>query len=144
MQLPEDRIANFLKKHHVFTLATVSGERSWCCTCFYAYRPDDASFVFTSDRNTRHAKEALCQPRVSGSVVLETSVIGKIQGIQLEGILSLPEGEELEKCRVAYLKRFPFAVLMETTLWRLELHTLKMTDNQLGFGKKILWNRVEP
>jgi hypothetical protein len=97
--------------------------------------------IFTSDFNTRHAKEALAHPVASGSVVLETRIIGKIQGLQFEGILSVPEGATLKKCRKAYLHRFPYAIIMQTTLWIFKLKTIKMTDNQLGFGKKIYWDR---
>ncbi len=45
----------------------------------------------------------------------------------------------LSKARWAYLKRFPLAVLMDTHLWVVKLTFIKMTDNRLGFGKKIVW-----
>ena len=35
--------------------------------------------------------------------------------------------------------RFPVAALMDTRLWILKLTHIKMTDNRLGFGKKIIW-----
>jgi len=97
--------------------------------------------VFTSDTTTRHIAEALEQPFVAGSIVLETSIVGKLQGIQLEGKLIEADGELLKEIKIAYLKRFPFALLMDTKLWFLELHTMKMTDNRLGFGKKLYWSR---
>ncbi len=74
-------------------------------------------------------------------MVLETSVVGKIQGIQFSGTLILAEGELLGKVSRAYLKRFPFTALMDTTLWVLTIDYLKMTDNRLGFGKKLIWDR---
>jgi len=95
--------------------------------------------VFTSDITTRHITEALQQPFIAGGIVLETSVVGKIQGIQFEGKIIEPDGELLKELKTAYLKRFPFALLMETKLWFLELLTIKMTDNRLGFGKKLHW-----
>jgi uncharacterized protein YhbP (UPF0306 family) len=45
----------------------------------------------------------------------------------------------LKKSKKAYLKKFPVALLMETTLWVVGITYLKMTDNRLGFGKKIVW-----
>jgi len=68
-------------------------------------------------------------------------VVGKIQGIQFLGILSKPENEKLSKVKQRYLLRFPIATLMDTTLWTLELTHIKMTDNRLGFGKKLIWNK---
>ena len=82
------------------------------------------------------------QPYVAGSIVLETSIVGKLQGIQLEGKLTEADGDLLNDIKTAYMKRFPFAILLDTKLWFLELGAMKMTDNRLGFGKKLYWNRV--
>ncbi len=134
-------MVEFLHRHHVMTLATVHDNRPWCSQCFYVFVDHLCGLVFTSDATTRHITEALQQPYVAGSILLETKMVGKLQGIQLEGRLIEAEGELLKEIKTAYIKRFPFAVLMETKLWFLELASLKMTDNQLGFGKKLYWNR---
>jgi len=52
---------------------------------FYAFLEDDLSLLLTSDYDTRHVKEFLRNPEVSGSIVLETMIIGKIRGIQFTG-----------------------------------------------------------
>ena len=111
----------------------------WCANCFYVYLEKENSLVFTTGNDTRHGQEFKENPQVAGSVVLETMVIGKIRGIQFQGIISEPEDEMLSKARWAYLKRFPPAVLMDTHLWVVKLTFIKMTDNRLGFGKKIIW-----
>jgi len=72
--------------------------------------------------------------------VLETMVIGKIRGIQFQGRVSEPEGELMSKSKTAYLKRFPVAILMDTRLWIVKLSYIKMTDNRLGFGKKLIFS----
>ncbi len=141
MQQPNPKITTFLKKHHVLTLATVSGEQPWVANCFYAFLEPEMAFVFTSGYETRHIQEAVQNKKVAGSVVLETSVIGKIQGVQLSGTLELAINEKLTTAEKSYLKRFPFAALMDTTLWILSVDYLKMTDNRLGFGKKLVWER---
>jgi len=97
---------------------------------------------FTSVYETRHIQETLKNSLVAGSVVLETSIVNKIQGIQFTGRLELPVKEMIDKSKYAYLKRFPFAALMDTTLWVLYLDLVKMTDNRLGFGKKLIWERL--
>jgi hypothetical protein len=99
------------------------------------------AFVFTSGYETRHIQEVTQNRKVAGNVVLETSIIGKIQGIQFSGTLVRADGDALNHASSAYLKRFPFAALMDTTLWILEIDYLKMTDNRLGFGKKLFWER---
>ena len=133
------RIIRFLKRHHVLTIATTVNNEPWCASCFYVYLKDENVFVFTTDKDTRHGQEFLKNPAVAGSVVLETRIIGKIRGIQFQGVVSEPEGKMLETASRAYLKRFPVAVLMETHLWMVSLTYIKMTDNRLGFGKKLIW-----
>jgi uncharacterized protein YhbP (UPF0306 family) len=136
----EKRITDFLQKHHVLTLATCNGLQPWCANCFYTFVEDRAWLVFTSDESTRHISEAVNNALVAGSVVLETNIVGKIQGIQFSGTVREAADDELSTARSAYLKRFPFAVVMNTKLWILEIHHLKMTDNRLGFGKKLRWD----
>jgi len=135
----DSKIIRFFRKHHVLTIATTAGNEQWCANCFYVYLEEENALVFTTDSDTRHGKEFIKNPMVAGSVVLETIVIGKIRGIQFQGIVSEPEGELLSKARWAYLKRFPPAALMDTHLWIVKLTFIKMTDNRLGLGKKIIW-----
>ena len=92
------------------------------------------------DYETRHGKEFLKNNLVAGSVVLETMVIGRIRGIQFQGIISEPGEDLLSKAKAAYLKRFPVAALMDTRLWVVKLTYIKMTDNRFGFGKKLIWS----
>ena len=75
----------------------------------------------------------------SAAVVLETSVVGKVRGLQLRGTMARPEGEERRVARNAYLRRFPFAAVMDLELWIIRPVFFKYTDNRLGFGKKIIW-----
>jgi len=139
--IPESRMVKFLHRHHVMTLATCCNNQPWCCQCFYVYIDRLCGLVFTSDETTRHIVEAVGQPFVAGSIVLESKIVGKLQGIQFEGKLTEADDDLLREIKNAYIKRFPFALLMDTKLWFLELTTMKMTDNRLGFGKKLYWER---
>ena len=136
---PEKRITDFFKRHHVLTLATTSADQPWCANCFYVYLSEENILAFTSDKKTRHIKEGLENQKIAGSVVLETRIIGKIQGIQFSGVLEEPQGALVETVKNAYLRRFPIAMLMDTTMWIVRLNYIKMTDNRLGFGKKLIW-----
>ena len=136
----DKRIVEFFHKHHVLTIATTVDNTPWCASCFYVYSEDENALVFTTDDNTRHGREFEENNNVAGAVVLETSVIGKIQGIQFSGVVSRPDDETLKKAKRAYLKRFPVAALMNTSLWIVRLTHIKMTDNRLGFGKKLIWD----
>jgi hypothetical protein len=135
----DSRVIQFFRKHHVLTIATTLENEPWCANCFYVYLEEENALVFTTDNDTRHGKEFIKNPLVAGSVVLETMVIGKIRGIQFQGIVSEPEDEMLSKAKWAYLKKFPPAALMDTHLWVVKFTFIKMTDNRFGFGKKLLW-----
>ena len=135
------KIVQFFKKHHVLTIATTVNDEPWCANCFYVYLEEENALVFTTDPVTRHGQQFLKNSHVAGSVVLETLIIGKIRGIQFQGTVSEPSGQMERKAKTAYLKRFPPAALMDTHLWIVRLTYIKMTDNRLGFGKKIIWNK---
>ena len=140
----EKRIIKFFRKHHVLTVATSSEQEPWCANCFYVYLPGENLLAFTSEMKTRHIKEGIQNNKIAGSVVLETGIIGKIQGIQFLGFLEEPQGKLLEMAKNTYLRRFPVAMLMNTTIWIVRLTYIKMTDNRLGFGKKLIWEAEHP
>jgi hypothetical protein len=83
----------------------------------------------------------LLNNKVSGNIVLETKVIGNIQGIQFSGKMEKAIGDEHNEVWKIYMKRFPFAILTKTELWTIRLDFVKLTDNRLGFGQKINWYR---
>jgi uncharacterized protein YhbP (UPF0306 family) len=138
-KMTDKRIIRFFRKHHVLTIATSLENEPWCASCFYVYLEEENALVLTSDLKTRHGQEFLKNPEVAGNILLETAVIGKIRGIQFRGRISEPEGGMASKAKSAYLKRFPVAMLMDTHLWVVMLTQIKMTDNRLGFGKKLMW-----
>lgn len=133
------RITAFIRKHHVMTLATVSGGRAWTAHVFYAWMPDENLFVFTSEGKTRHGAEMEANAHVAAAIALETRTVGRLQGLQIEGVVRKAEGADLDAARHTYIKRFPYAALSELSLWVLEPSLMKFTDNTLGFGKKLIW-----
>lgn len=141
MDLPDLRIVKFLKEHHVLTLATCVGNKPWCSNCFYIFLENEVGFVFTSGFDTRHIQEALANTHVSGSVVLESSILGKIQGVQFEGKLRILDTTLSNKAKIAYLKRFPMTAMMNSHLWFLEVTYLKLTDNRIGFDRRLDWKK---
>ena len=75
--------------------------------------------------------------RVAASIVLETRTVGKIQGLQITGTVK----QAIDGDKMQYIKAFPYAVVADLHLWRLEADFLELTDNTLGFGKKLIWQR---
>jgi uncharacterized protein len=140
--LPDERMVAFIKEHHVMTLATTGVEQHpWCASCFYVYLPDSNRFVFTTDDETRHGREMHLNPTVAACIALQTHITGKIRGVQITGQAGKVTGKEYFRASLAFLRRFPIAALKKTTLWYLEPDHIKMTDNRLGFGVKLLWDK---
>jgi hypothetical protein len=141
MQPVDDRIITFIKEHHILTLAVSRNNIPYCATCYYAYMPEENLFVFTSGHDTRHIRDVTegGNHHVAGTIALETRIVGKIRGIQFTGVIHELTGEELKKAKSVYLKRFPVARLVTVHLWKLEPGFIKMTDNRLGFGTKLIW-----
>ena len=136
----DKRIIDFIKRHHVLTLATVSGEGiPYCAACFYAYDKERNRLIFTSDDATRHAQEMLHNANVAIGITLETRIVGKVQGVQICG--TAKRGDEGD--RAQYIKRFPYTAVAPLNLWAVEPSFIKLTDNTLGFGKKLIWNSQE-
>ncbi|MDY0117782.1 MAG: pyridoxamine 5'-phosphate oxidase family protein [Sulfurimonadaceae bacterium] len=131
------KIEKFLTAHHVLTLATCHKDEISACSLFYAYDKEKQRFIVASSEDTTHVKHILQNPKVAGNIPLETKIIANIQGVQFRGVFRLLANEDNH----LYYKRFPPALVMQPTLWEIEVEFFKMTDNTLGFGKKIIWER---
>ena len=130
------KISSFLQKHHVMSLATTAFDELSVCSLFYAWDEKKLSFVVASSDDTTHINHIIHNKNIAGNILLETKTVGKIQGVQFRG-----EGIELKDdvLKKLYFKTFPHAKLMSPKLWQIKVNYFKMTDNRLGFGKKIIW-----
>jgi uncharacterized protein YhbP (UPF0306 family) len=135
-----DKIIRFIREHHVMTLATCSVSSPQCSNLFYAYDEAENVFIVASDETTEHMTNAVQNPRIAGSIVVETKTVGKIQGLQFKGTI---EPADDDAAASTYLKAFPYARMMSPRLWRIFPQFMKLTDNRLGFGKKLEWQLNE-
>lgn len=135
----DKRIIDFIRRHHVLTLATSVEGEPYCVACFYAYDKERNRIVFTSDDSTRHAQQMLENAKVAVGITLETRIVGKVQGVQICGVASRGNDED----KRLYIKRFPYAALAPLNIWAVEPTFIKLTDNTLGFGKKLIWSNQE-
>ena len=135
-----EHIERFIAKHHLLTLATCKENQPFCCSSFYAYDKETKSFIIAGDEKTTHIQNIMTNKKVAANIHLETKEIGKIEGLQIEGTLTRCEDKRLQKL---YFKAFPYALAMQPTLWQLRPTRFKLTDNRLGFGKKVTYDFLE-
>jgi uncharacterized protein len=139
---PDQRMVDFIRAHHVMTVATGGGSGNpWVASCFYAYVSRKNWFVFTTDDDTRHGREMIANPVIAVSIALETKITGQIRGVQMTGRALKCDSTNHFRASRAFLGRFPVAALRKTTLWIFEPEHIKMTDNRLGFGVKLVWEK---
>ena len=131
-------IETFIAKHHVMTLATSCENLPQACNLFYAYIGSITLFVVASDPETEHMRNVMQNPSVAGTIVLETKTVGKIEGVQFKG--TMREATAVEAAE--YFRAYPYARVMAPKLWAVVPETMKLTDNRLGFGKKLTWTRT--
>jgi uncharacterized protein YhbP (UPF0306 family) len=134
-----EKVRLFLGKHHLLSLATAGRDGPQAASLFYAYDAQSIAFIVASEMKTEHIQNVLANESVAGTVALETDEVGKIEGIQFRGVMRAVTKEEGK----LYFDAFPYAKLMNPQLWKIELAKIKLTDNRLGFGKKLYWQRSD-
>lgn len=123
----------FIAKHHVLTIATSFKNTPWVASCFYVFDAKSIRFIIASSPETRHLSQALKNPKIAGNIYLETKEIGKIEGLQFSGELQKAKAKE----KKLYFSSYPYALALQPNIWALHVSYMKLTDNRLGFGKKL-------
>lgn len=135
----DKNILTYIKANKVFAMATSVDNKPYCAICFYVFDESSNRLIFLSDTSTRHITEALNNKHVAGTITTEVTSVAKIQGVQFEGIFINPSEEQADDFYSKYYEKFPFARAKPSPIWAIELTAIKMTDNTLGFGKKLIW-----
>jgi len=137
----EARISEYIKHNKVFTLATCIDNVPYAANCFYCFEEETNRLIFMSNKETRHIKESIDNLSVAGTINNGVTTVAKIQGIQFTGKLIVPNGKQKNHFNKTYLIKFPFAITKLSPIWGIQLEWIKMTDNTLGFGNKLIWKR---
>ncbi|HIC12503.1 MAG TPA: hypothetical protein EYO75_03865 [Sulfurimonas sp.] len=117
------------------SLATSTPDELSVCSLFFSYDTNTKSFIVASSEKTLHIQNILLNKNIAGNILLETKNVAEIQGLQFSGEFISLVDKELEEL---YLKDFPYAKELNPKLWQIKVKHFKLTDNSLGFGKKIV------
>ncbi|ENB6579654.1 hypothetical protein ABGS11_004580, partial [Escherichia coli] len=102
---------------------------------------DKVAFYLLTEEKTRHAQMSGPKAHVAGTVNGQPQTIALIRGVQFKGLIRRLEDEESHLIRQIYNRRFPIARMLSTPVWEIRIDEIKFTDNTLGFGKKLVWQR---
>ncbi|MBP6015084.1 MAG: pyridoxamine 5'-phosphate oxidase family protein [Candidatus Promineofilum sp.] len=139
----ETRARDYLRDHHVLTLATHGPEGVWAAAVFYAN--DGFQLYFLSAGHTRHAQNIAASPQVAATIQEDYADWTAIKGIQLEGTVRMLAGKEREAAIALYAKKFSFLTqpisVVESALMRVNWYCLSparlyFVDNSRGFGHR--------
>ncbi|WP_312631391.1 YhbP family protein [Pantoea piersonii] len=136
-------LVRYLKKQHVLSLCCQAGDDLWCANCFYVFNEASMAFWLMTEPDTRHGALLQANAQVAGTVNGQPKTVLLIKGVQYRGKIARLEDAAEAQARMVYQKRFPVARKVSAPLWEIRLDEIKMTDNALGFGKKIVWRREE-
>jgi len=135
-----DKMISFLKNQ---TCASISGidadGNPYCFNCFYVFDAENGSIYFKSSAETFHGQCMLNNQNVAGTILPDKLNKLALKGIQFTGRISFDE-ELKERAVATYHREYPLALAMHGQVWKIKLLSAKLTDNSLGFGKKIKWN----
>ncbi len=134
-------IRDFLAEHQVLSLALCQGEQPWAASAFFAYEDHGQRLLLLSSHDTQHGRCLATNPLVAGTIAGQFTEIAQIRGLQFAGSCRVLQGDEADAALATYYQRFPQARGMLAPVWEIRPTQLKLTDNRLGFGTKILWNR---
>ena len=139
----QNAVIEYLEKQTVAGIACLDENGlPYCFSCFYAFDHSKQILVFKSSVDSRHSTMLENHPELAGTVNPDKLNKLAIKGIQFKGMIDT-DPKTISQGRDLYYKRFPFAVAMKGDVWVIRLSWIKMTDQALGFGKKMEWERTE-
>ena len=114
-----------------------------CFTCFYSYDADETLLHYKSRGDTHHSTLLLKKPMVAGTILPDKLNFLKIKGVQFKGVVLSNEHPLTKNASDHYYRKHPIALTMAGEIRTILIHSIKFTDNTLGFGTKLNWKRVE-
>lgn len=137
-----EKIAAYISKQTCGNLACVDEQgNSWCFSFFYSFDEEAGLLYYKSSTDTRHSIIIHTNPKVSGTILPDKLNFLAIKGIQFEGVVLSADDPMAVNASAHYHQKHPMALAMAGQVWTIRLDHLKFTDNALGFGKKLNWNR---
>ena len=140
------RVLEYLRAHHVMSLATHGNEGPWAAAVFYVN--DEFTLYFLSAPRSRHSVNLARNPKVAATVQEDCADWPGIKGVQLEGTVCEISGAEEKRARTLYGEKFPVvgklsqapasivAAMAKVRWYRIVPERLHFIDNSVAFGHR--------
>ncbi|MEI6086461.1 MAG: pyridoxamine 5'-phosphate oxidase family protein [Bacteroidota bacterium] len=137
-----ENIDTFIQEHTCANIACLDANSyPYCFSCFYAIDVKEGLLYFKSSSDSNHAGYLISNPIIAGTILPDKLNKLQVKGIQLEGTVLAFDDEQAKNASAHYYKAHPLALAMPGEIWTIKINRIKYTDNTLGFGKKIVWER---
>jgi uncharacterized protein len=141
--MTDREISDFVAGQIVATVCCHEGGESWCFHCFYLFLEEEELLLFKSSPGSRHG-DMLCDgAKIAGAILPSSLNFAGLQGIQLQGRVVEGDAEFAARNGRLYHEKFPMGKDMPGKIWAIRLTTLKLTDNNKGFGYKKTWTQQD-
>jgi uncharacterized protein YhbP (UPF0306 family) len=139
-------VQDYLRAHHVMTLATTAPDGPWAAAVFYVN--EGYTLYFLSSPNSRHCRNLERDGRAAATIQADYTAWPEIKGVQLEGHVRLLTGKAAEHARQLYTGKFPLigelgqapaailAALARVRWYSVTPTRLLFIDNAAGFGHR--------
>lgn len=140
-----NNIIHFINKQTCASVCCVNEKEKspYCFSCFYAFKCEEGLLYFKSSKDANHSTIIATNPLVAGTILPDKLNVLQIKGIQFQGVILPDDHPSAKEAFAHYHKRHPVALAVSGHMWTIQITDIKMTDNSLGFGTKITWNRGE-
>ena len=136
----DKRIIEFISQQKTASVCCLDENNDpYCFNVFFVFDKDKERLYFKSSSASNHTRWLLMNKRIAGTILPDKLNLLAIRGIQFTGFICT--GESIHFAASAYHKKIPFALALPGDVWAIQLETIKLTDNTIGIGKKILWNK---
>ena len=137
-------IFRFIKQQTCATICCTDEKGiPYCFSCYYVIKPESGLLYFKSSDNAYHTSLLANNLAVAGTILPDKLSKLITKGIQWRGELLDEHHPQTKDADEIYHKKIPLALVIKGKVFTIRLNIIKMTDSQLGFGKKNIWKRDE-
>lgn len=143
METIVQHITQFIEQQTIASVCCMGPEGDLhCFSCYYAYHEKQQLLFFKTSDDSKHMQYLLNSPALAGTILPDKLNKLSIKGVQFNGRLLPLKHPQAKDAGKLYHRTHPIALAMKGTVYTIRLDFLKMTDNALGFGTKLVWDRM--
>lgn len=137
-----DKVAEFLRAQSTLVLATATAPELPRATPLFYLPGEELDLYWLSSTHSRHSANVVEHAQAAVGIFAPTFAWREIVGVQMEGAVTVVEGEARKPWLKLYSERFHLGMVLsiamqQSTLYRFRPHWLRYSDNRRHFGYRF-------